>query len=218
VSENKNKNPSEMPEDERPENNEDKDPSSEDILEIVSGDDGPQDENGRQRDRIAALEKQLESEKKEQLYLRAEFDTYRRRAIKEKSDLLKYSGEKAFVAFLGILDNFERALQIEPTGDNFESYKNGVKLIADEMRNLLKREGVEEVLPKNDGFDPHVFEAIGSEESTEKAPGQITRILRKAYRLHDRIIRPGQAIVAKAPSDKNKSDDESGDGSSTDEK
>lgn len=162
--------------------------------------------------RVKELEAQVEKEKSEQLYIRAEFDTYRRRAIKERSDTLKYAGERSFRDLLGVLDNFERALQIELTPETIDSYRNGVKLIADEIKNLLKREGVEEVPPKNDEFDPNIFEAISSEETNEKPPGAITKIFRKAYKLHDRIIRPGQVVVARPASEKPKDSSSEDDG------
>jgi molecular chaperone GrpE len=154
--------------------------------------------------RVKELEAQVEKEKNEQLYIRAEFDTHRRRAIKERSDSLKYAGERSFKELLGVLDNFERALAVEVKAESLESFRNGVKLIADEIKNVLKREGVEEVPPKNDTFDPNIFEAISSEETDEKTPGAITTVFRKAYKLHDRIIRHGQVAVARPPTNKPK--------------
>jgi molecular chaperone GrpE len=154
--------------------------------------------------KIQALEEQLQKEKSEQLYLRAEFDTFRRRAIKERSDILKYGGERAFVELLNVIDNFERALETKITPDNFESFKNGVQLIAEELKNVFKRIGIEEVPAKN--FDPHVFEAISSEESKDHKPGDIVRVFRKAYKFHDKIIRPGQVVIAKAPSESDDSE------------
>lgn len=153
--------------------------------------------------RVKELEAQVEKEKNEQLYIRAEFDTHRRRAIKERSDTLKYAGERTFKEMLGVLDNFERALAVELTPETLESYRNGVKLIENEIKNILKKEGVEEVPPKNDTFDPNIFEAISSEES-DMTPGSITKVFRKAYKLHDRIIRHGQVAVARPPSNKPK--------------
>jgi molecular chaperone GrpE len=190
--------------------------NEEDIMEIESVVSGPKEEktgNGDLKtlqEKINNLEAQLEKEKKEQLYLRAEFDTYRRRAIKERSDMLKYAGERIFAGLLGVLDNFERALEVEVKPETIESFRNGVKLIADELSKTLKREGIEEVLPQDDKYDPNVFEAISSEETSEKEPGQITKIFRKAYRLHDRIIRPGQVAVAKAPSDGQQGEEKDG--------
>jgi molecular chaperone GrpE len=178
------------------------DKTPEDIMEIESVSAGTEAASGeiqKLQARVQDLEARLEKEKKEQLYIRAEFDTYRRRSIKEKSDALKFGAEKTLVALLGVLDNFERALGFEVTTENLESYKAGVQLIAEEIKNLLKREGVEEVQPKNNVFDPNAFEAISSEESADVEPGHITRIFRKAYKLHDRVIRPGQAVVARAP-------------------
>lgn len=80
-------------------------------------------------------------------------------------------------------------------------------MIADEFRNTLKRFGVTEVLPENNRFDPMVFEAISTEETDKVEPGQISKIFRKAYKFHDKVIRPGQVVIARAPQ-KNSGDKE----------
>ncbi len=190
-----------------------KDELDEDIMEIESVNDEPVDAtpaNGKGSDtaklkttqleeKIKALEEQVDREKKEQLYIRAESDTFRRRAIKERSDALKYAGERPFASILGVLDNFERVFDSKVTADNYEKFLDGVRLIAEELKSVLKREGVEEVQPKNDKFDPEIFEAISSEPTDEKPPGDIAKVFRKAYKLHDRIIRPGQVVIAREP-------------------
>ena len=72
-------------------------------------------------------------------------------------------------------------------------------MTASELRAVLTRHGVSEVPAAGAPFDPAIHEALSSEETTSAAPGTVTQVFKKPYRLHDRMIRPGQVIVAKAP-------------------
>jgi molecular chaperone GrpE len=148
-----------------------------------------------------AVREQLEAEiaklKNEALYLRAEFDNYRKQAIKERSDLMKFGSERLLLDVLGVLDNFERAVESADQG-NVEMYKKGVELTAAELRSVLTRAGVQEVPSVKVVFDPAVHEALGSEVSEDIPPGHIKSVFKKAYRLHDRVLRPAQVVVAKA--------------------
>lgn len=142
---------------------------------------------------LAAAEKA----KNEFLYLRAEFDNYKRNMIKERSDLVKYGSERLLNEVLNVVDNFDRALDTKVSADNYETYSKGVQMTAAELKSVLTRFGVSEISTVGAAFDPTVHEALGSEEST-LPPGNVTKILRKGYKLHDRLIRPAHVIVAKA--------------------
>ncbi|MEQ1877377.1 MAG: nucleotide exchange factor GrpE [Bdellovibrionia bacterium] len=148
-------------------------------------------------DETERLRQELEKAKSDILYVRADFDNYRKRAMKERTDYLKYAGEQAFVGVLEVLDNFERALGFEVNAENLESFKKGVSLIADSLKNTLKKFGVSEVPSEGVTFDPNLHEAISSEETDEVPSGNISKVFRKTYKLHDRVIRPGQVVVAR---------------------
>lgn len=141
-----------------------------------------------------------EKNKNDFLYLRAEFDNYRRNMIKERSDLLKYGSERLLVEILSILDNFERALEAKSTlasTDNLSNYIKGIEMTYQELKAVLTRFGVSEVPALGLPFDPLVHEALSSEETDEVKPGHVFRVFKKPYKLHDRIIRPAQVVVAK---------------------
>lgn len=142
-------------------------------------------------------QEQADKFKTEYLYLRAEFENYKRNAIKERSDLAKYGTERLVRDFLEIMDNFERALQMKVTADNFQTFAQGVQMTAQELRSMLAKHGVSEI--KSDGvpFDPNAHEALTSEASNEVESGHVLRTFKKAYKLHDKIIRPAQVVVAK---------------------
>lgn len=161
--------------------------------------------NGHQGEtsELGALRTEATKFKNDFLYLRAEFDTYRRNVIKERADLTKYGSERLVTELLGVLDNFERAIQA--AGGTSEkaaaSLLKGVEMTAQEFRSVLQRFGAQEVAtPEGANFDPTIHEALGSEFTNEIEPGKIIRVLRKAYKLHDKLIRPAQVVVARPPS------------------
>lgn len=148
---------------------------------------------------IQKLQEQAEKYKNDYLYLRAEFDNYKKHAIKERSEMTKFGAEKLVRDLLSVVDNFERALQTGVTAENFTTYKQGVEMTAADLKSLLQRHGVAEM--KSDGvpFDPNVHEALTSENSDTVPAGHVLRVFQKAYKLHDKLIRPAQVIVAKKP-------------------
>lgn len=159
----------------------------------------PNPENGENSSEILKLQEQAEKFKNDFLYLRAEFENYKRNAIKERSDLMKYGGERFIRDLLEVVDNFERALSTNISADNFSTFKQGVEMTAQELKSLLQKHSVLEVPSLGVAFDPMIHEALGSEPSEQIAPGHIARVFKKPYKLHDKVIRPGQVIVAKKP-------------------
>lgn len=149
---------------------------------------------------VEELRSQAEKLKNDHLYLRAEFDTFRRNAAKERSDLVKYGCERLLVEILGVIDNFERALSTKATPENLQSFVKGVEMTAQELKSVLSKFGVSEGDAKiGNPFDPTLHEALGAESSSSMAPGAIVRVLRKPYKLHDKLVRPAQVVVAKTP-------------------
>jgi len=143
------------------------------------------------------LKGQVEKLKNDYLYLRAEFDNYKRNVIKERADLLKYGSERLLVEILGVLDNFERALEIQATPENLATYTKGIEMTQQELKNVLQKFGVAEVPSQGLPFNPAIHEALSSEETSAVSPGHIARVFKKPYKLHDKVIRPGQVVVAK---------------------
>lgn len=147
----------------------------------------------------AKLEADLAKAKSEYLYLLAEFDNYRKNAIKERSDLTKFGSERFIREFLTVFDNFERALELEVNADSLESFRTGVQMIAGELKALLQRFGVEEIKSEGEAFDPTKHEALSSEPREDLPAGHVARVFKKAYKMHDKLIRPAQVTVSTAP-------------------
>lgn len=133
------------------------------------------------------------------LYLKAEFENYKRNAIKERSDLLKFGAERVSRDILDVVDNFERALQTKLTAETLQNFKVGVEMTAKELKEVLGKHGVTEVPSEGQAFNPAHHEAISSEPTTTVPAGHIARVFKKPYKLHDKVIRMGQVVVATAP-------------------
>ncbi len=151
-------------------------------------------------DVVSSLKAEVEKFKNEYLYLRAEFDNFKRQTIKERSDLRKYGAERLVVDLLNILDVFETALSTDLNPETMQTFRKGIDMTASELRSVLGRHGIEEIPSHGKAFDPAVHEALSSEESSEIAEGHVTRVFKKPYKLHDRVIRHGQVVVAKPKS------------------
>jgi molecular chaperone GrpE len=148
---------------------------------------------------IQKLQDQAEKYKNEFLYMRAEFENYKRNAIKERSELAKYGAERLIRDFLDVQDNFERALEMKVGPENFQAFLQGVQMTAKDLKSMLTKHGVQELKVEGQPFDPNSQEALSSESSTEVPAGNVLRVFKKAYKLHDKILRPAQVIVAKKP-------------------
>ncbi len=146
------------------------------------------------------LADQLTKVRSEFLYLYAEFENYKKNAIKERSDLRKYGSERLIVDLLNVLDIFETALSLEQTPENIAAFRKGIELTGQELRTTLQKHGVEEQPAIGSAFNPTMHEALSSEETSEFPEGHISRVFKKPYKLHDRVVRPGQVIVARPKS------------------
>lgn len=145
------------------------------------------------------VEAELEKTKKDYLYLLAEFENYKKHVIKERSDMRKYGSERLIVELLSVLDVFDTALRMDVTAENIDGFRKGVEMTATEFRAALQRFGVEELPAEGKPFDPNMHEAISS-EATDKFPeGHVSKVFKKPFKLHDRVIRPGQVVVATKP-------------------
>ncbi len=141
---------------------------------------------------LETLAGELKEAKSKYLYLYAEFENYKKRALKERSDYIKFGHESLMRELISLKDNLERALQF--AGDS--PIVAGLKMVDGEFRKTLERFGVQIHSALGQKFDPSLHEAIGQEpqESLEKV-GLIVREEQKGYSLHGRLIRAARVIV-----------------------
>ena len=146
---------------------------------------------------LEAFQEEISKLKNDYLYLRAEFDNYRKQAIKERSDLVKFGGERIAKDLLDTLDIFESALASEVTPETLKNFVSGIELTAQQLRSVLNKHHIQELPALGQAFDPYLHEALGSEPSDTVTPGHVSRVFKKAYKYHDKVLRPAQVIVAK---------------------
>jgi len=126
----------------------------------------------------------------------ADFANYRKRNEAERGEFAKFAKADLIVKLLDVLDAYDRALATIPDDLRSSSWVDGMWLIERKLRSVLEAEGLQAIDSLGKPFDPHEHEAIAHVESDEPEGTVITEH-QKAYRLHDRIIRPAMVTVAK---------------------
>jgi molecular chaperone GrpE len=142
-----------------------------------------------------AEEKAAEQESERYMRLMAEFQNFKRRAAKEKSDIHAYANEKIISDLLPVLDNFERALSTDAS--DAEGYRKGMELIFQQLQTALEKAGLKEIPALGEEFDPKVHNAVMTEDSEEHDDGKISKVLQKGYTLNDKVVRPSMVAVVR---------------------
>ncbi|NPV12934.1 MAG: nucleotide exchange factor GrpE [Ignavibacteria bacterium] len=141
------------------------------------------------------IEKYKESNDK-YLRLSADFDNYKKRILKEKSDLLKYGGEMVLTNLISILDDFERAQNFIKNSNDIEGIKQGIDLINTKFHEFMKQQGIKEIESKNIEFNTDFHEAITRLPApSEEMKGKVIDVIQKGYMLHDKVIRFAKVII-----------------------
>ena len=126
----------------------------------------------------------------------AEFDNYRKRVARDREDAERRAGQRVVLEMLPALDNLERALlHAVETGDGPE-LAGGVRMVLNQLLDVLAKEGVEPIDPAGEPFDPHAHQAVGQEENTGVPEGTVLDVYLRGYRMHGRVIRPAMVIVS----------------------
>jgi molecular chaperone GrpE len=125
----------------------------------------------------------------------AEFDNFKKRALKEKEDVQKFGIERLLKDFLPVMDNLERALDHAEQHDPSQVIE-GVKLVQKLFETTLARHGVQGFSALGKPFDPSVHEALMQQES-DQPPGTVVSEMARGYKLNDRLIRPAAVVVSK---------------------
>ncbi len=157
--------------------------------------------------------KKLEEEKKELenkvLLAQAELVNYRRRKDEEVSNRLKFANQDLILELLPVLDNFERAIQLDDNNlsDGLSKFLAGFKMMYAHMNEILKQFGVEEIDCLGKEFDPNSMEALMTDNDPEYDDNIVLDVLMKGYRLKDRIIRAAKVKVNQKELEENKGED-----------
>lgn len=141
-------------------------------------------------------EEALEKEKKEYLFLMADFDNFKKRTLREKSEIIKNGAENVLKGILPILDDFERGIDAIKDDATAVSVKEGMELIYNKFVKYLQQNGVKEIPTEDAVFDVDLHEAIAMVPvDDESKKGKVIDTIAKGYTLNDKVIRHAKVAV-----------------------
>jgi len=159
----------------------------------------PEQDSGIIDSKLKKTKKQLKScEKDKAEYLagwqraKADLINYKKEQEKKNSDVFKFANENLIIEFLPVLDSFELALKHPPVGGQAN---DGVKQLYNQLKSILKSNGVEEIKSVGEKFNPELHESIG--ETKKGKSGTIVEEVQKGYKLNNKTIRPSKVKISK---------------------
>jgi len=155
---------------------------------------------------LLVAKQQAEDAKKEVLYVKAEFENYRKRILKEQEQAIKFANKNLISELVGIIDYFDRAIQhsklLKAKEDTeISNFVSGVEMSQHEFIQLLTRFGVEFVGKVGESFDPEKHEAVGSREVDKGQVDTVLEVFQRGSLLNGRLIKPAKVVVGKEKAD-----------------
>lgn len=146
--------------------------------------------------KLTEAEEAVAKEKKEYLFLMAEFDNFRKRTLREKSDIIRNAGENVLKGLLPIVDDFERGLEATAKATDPESIRTGMELIYNKLIKYLAQNGVTPIESTGKPFDADLHEAIANVPVPDESQrGVVIDTLTKGYILNDKVLRHAKVAV-----------------------
>ncbi len=154
------------------------------------------DNNDEAAVQLEKLAGELADVKDKHVRLQAEFDNFRKRTLKEKTDLIKSGGESVLKNIIPVVDDFDRAMAAVGEVEDENPLKQGVNLIYTKFQEFLKQNGVTEIDAKDQDFDTDLHEALTKIPApTEELKGKVVDVIQKGYLLHDKVIRFAKVVI-----------------------
>ena len=175
------------------ENSNEVNPDSADEEDAVSEYNDTATEYAEIEEKLTAAESERDEWKEKYIRLYAEYENYRKRTIKEKSETYQNATSKCIEELLMVVDSFERALAFDSSDENF---KNGMNMIFTQMKDFLNKMNVTEIDALGAEFDPNIHNAIQQLDGTDYASNHVCQVYQKGYMLGDKLIRPAMVAVA----------------------
>ena len=151
----------------------------------------PTEDMERERDEYKAMAQRAQ----------ADLVNYRRRIDEERRELQRNANAGLLTKFLDVVDDFERAIGMLPEEAEADGWQEGLMLVKRKLDSVLQSEGVSKIEAEGKPFDPWEHEAVFHQETPDVEEGVIVSVFKDGYRLHDKVLRASQVIVAKAPTD-----------------
>lgn len=147
--------------------------------------------------KLEELQNEVNTLKDKNMRIAAEMVNTLRRKDEETNRLLKYSNESLITELLPVIDNFERALNVDATSNDVESYQKGMTMIYNSLKNILEKFEVKEIEAIDKEFDPSYHQAVMQEEKEGTKENIVIEVLQKGYTYKDKVIRPAMVKVSK---------------------
>lgn len=147
--------------------------------------------------KLEELQNEINTLKDKNMRIAAEMVNALRRKDEETNRLLKYSNESLITELLPVIDNFERALNVDAKTTDIESYQKGMTMIYNSLKNILEKFEVKEIEAIDKEFDPSYHQAVMQEEKEGTKENIVIEVLQKGYTYKDKVIRPAMVKVSK---------------------
>jgi len=145
---------------------------------------------------IDPLVQQFDEMRNKYLRLSAEFDNYRKRTLKEKEDILKYSSETVLRDLLNVVDDFDIAIKNIETATDIDAVKAGVNIISNKFNTFLKSKGISKIDDIGQEFNTDLHDAITKiPVDNDEQRGKIVDVIKNGYMIHDKVIRHSKVII-----------------------
>ena len=128
--------------------------------------------------------------------LQRELEYMKERYRRDLDEQRRFGYEKLAYDLLGVLDNFERALEAVEVTRDFDSLLQGVRMIHDELKKILEKYNIREMDLLGKEFDPYLAEAVETVKTQEHPPNTVVKVVQKGYMIHEKVLRPAKVVVS----------------------
>lgn len=157
-----------------------------------------QDAPAEQKDAEPSLEDELMKWRDTAMRTAAEYDNYRKRMVKEKEECAKFANQRLLEELLPVIDNFEMGMAAA-SADIGSMIYIGMNMVKKQLDEFLASNGVTSVEPVVGSMFDHATEEALQREPSDQPEGTVLRVIRKGYKLKDRLLRPANVVVAQTP-------------------
>lgn len=174
----------------------DKESGNEDTTEGVEEKNSEVDEKTALLKKIEAQETEIEDYKNRYYRALADMENFRKRSVREKESLRKFGPINLVEALLPAFDNLQLGLSTAQQHPEAQSITQGFALVADQLKSTLNQNGIKEINPVSEVFDPNLHECVSHQSHETIEEGKVISVIRSGYLIHDRLVRPASVIVS----------------------
>lgn len=173
---------------------------------------GRVDEVGPLLQKLDEATAEINAHKERYLRTVADLENYRKRALREKEEVRRHATSALVEDLLPVLDNFSLGLKSAESHEGGAAFAEGFKMILSQMSSALRQNGVEEMNPQGQPFDPNFHEALAHVSHESVPDGHIIEVQRVGYKLHERLLRPAAVVISSGPAVPRTDGEEAGQG------